>query len=49
MKDAMAIRAKASFSKEKFISCITIEANANTMRVKALTPAGVSQIGEQKK
>ena len=30
MKDAMAIRANASFSKENIISCI--EANANTMR-----------------
>ena len=37
----MAIRANASFSKEKIISCITIEANANTMRVKALTPGSV--------
>ena len=41
MKDAMAIRANASFSKEKIISCITIEANANTMRVKALGPGSV--------
>ena len=41
MKDAIAIRTNASFSKEKFISSIAIEDNANTMRVKALTPGSV--------
>ena len=37
MKDANAIRANAPFPKEKFISCITIEVIANTIRVKMLT------------
>ena len=41
MKDANAIGANAPSSKGKFISCITIEVNTNTIRVKALTPESV--------
>ena len=42
MKNSDSIKANAPFSEGKFISYISIEVNAHTIRMKALNPGSVS-------